>query len=1483
MNLKLLLMGLAIVCGTTVQQATYHASETNQSETKQELMTKSAVVTGVDSSASTISSNGDFNIDIKITGTNLDAVENVRLYYRADNDGTYTTIKSSNFESDSSDTTIHVKKTFTQSTYFVESAFGKEHKLRYELDAGLATSTGIRDVMTTSTSDQTVTNDGYVSTLSQEDGVQTVKVSTDTMEITSVDSSATTINSDGDFDVDLKVSGENLDQIQNLRIYYRESGSEAHVTIPKTSFESATSTSIQIKTTLGKSALTTMSAYGVEQSLSYQVNVGLDTESAIAPITSASDNSDEVEKDGQISSLGRKSDTTQTMKVSPDKIVIDTVDSSASKITSAGDFDIDLVIKGSGLESADNVRFYSNDSNDGMYTTVSKSNFESDSTDTSLHVKKTFQREYQANDDILDKAQTLRFEVNAGEETSTGIQAVKTSTDNSDEVVVDDMVSSLGVTSDNIQTLKVSMSEATIDSIDSSASTLTSNGDFNIDLKIYGSNLNAISNVRLYASDVTNSYSTIQRSNFISDSTDEMIHVKLTFEKELYTKEETIDRLNQIQYEVDAGLESSTGRQSVKTVADNSAEQLTDLYISKLAVDADQNQKAQVSPVDVEPVITFADSSATKLASNGDVLVDFKLFGTNLDSIENVRLFASDLSNSYSTIQKSSFISDSTDEMIHVKLTFQRGLYTKDETYNKVNQLQYQVNAGLANEGERTAMPTLTDNSDTVKVDDYTTELMADSDLQKVKVYESKDLAVVDQTTVPTYSKDEEVSVDKLIADAGIVYTGDEPISATGSVDTSVVGDSLTANVTFSEGSGDEEEVTKAITYNVTTDNVSLTVSDQLVIPTYTQGETVTADDLVTDAGISATGDLDIAITGTVNTSTIGNGLSANVTFTEGSGDEETLNKTVFYNVEKANVPLVVGTQTGAVPTYTQDQVVTAQQLIEDAGITYSGDEPIIITGTVDTSTIGTMIATITFTEGSGDLESKEITVVYQVEEAPVEYIDLTASEQVNIPVYTQDQVVTAQQLIEDAGITYSGDEPITITGTVNTAGVGAEQPAIITLTEGGGDRQSKDLIVKYGVTEGDVDLIVNDQTSVPTYSQNQEVTAEQLVEDAGVTMSGDTVSVSGVVDTSIVGDNLTATINFVETAGDMESTTANVTYNVISSSTGEIVSAIQAGDNSATVKYQYNGSLENATLSVWNGSSKLGEANINAETGEGYGYQVFNNLPTNTELVFKLYDGDTLLSEYKLILTGVFVASNYFDVYANDGDIRNFNGDNEIYLTDKTYDNKKNRGAYSKYQIDTSQPFVFNGFYQCDSLTFPTASGKAIAFYQSKDGHRDHAGDYSEALGLLENGSPYAENGIAVALDSYGKDDSWGNGTQQVEVIDMSQGTGSNEDANPYELYTNNDGIDNKAIFWMKDWATWDIEWTPYADTTTFSGNLHVKVAIKYGDGNIEFDYQVPNDVFPQGYYWMKMDATTPEAGEFVSPSEMSIKIDDISAAWVY
>ena len=199
-----------------------------------------------------------------------------------------------------------------------------------------------------------------------------------------------------------------------------------------------------------------------------------------------------------------------------------------------------------------------------------------------------------------------------------------------------------------------------------------------------------------------------------------------------------------------------------------------------------------------------------------------------------------------------------------------------------------------------------------------------------------------------------------------------------------------------------------------------------------------------------------------------------------------------------------------------------------DAGAVADAGETITVSGTVDTSTVGTYTITYTATDTSGNTGTASRTVTVVDTTAPV--ITVTAGT----------DTVEQGSTWTDAGATVDGGETVTTSGTVDTNTLGT-YTITYTATDASGNVGTATRTVTVEDTTAPVITVT---TGTDTIEQGATWT------DAGATAdTGETVVVSGSVDTNTAG-TYTVTYTATDASGNAGTATRTVTILAIPSVT---------------------------------------------------------------------------------------------------------------------------------------------------------------------------------------------------------------------------------------------------------------------------------------------------------------------------------------------
>jgi len=211
---------------------------------------------------------------------------------------------------------------------------------------------------------------------------------------------------------------------------------------------------------------------------------------------------------------------------------------------------------------------------------------------------------------------------------------------------------------------------------------------------------------------------------------------------------------------------------------------------------------------------------------------------------------------------------------------------------------------------------------------------------------------------------------------------GNVSVTISGNVDTSTVG-SFTVTYSATDGAGNEANVTRTITI--------IDVTPPVIMLNGEANITLEQNAVYTELGATALdavdGNISVIISGTVDTSTIGN-YTVMYTAQDSAGNEANLTRTV--RVTDVTPPSII---------LNGDENITIVEggVYEELGATASDtvDENISVSinGTVDTTTIGEYILTYTATDSSGNSASVSRTVNVKSNEPTLESLVLSTKQ----------------------------------------------------------------------------------------------------------------------------------------------------------------------------------------------------------------------------------------------------------------------------------------------------------------------------------------------------------------------------------------------------------------------------------------------------------------------------------------------------------
>lgn len=673
---------------------------------------------------------------------------------------------------------------------------------------------------------------------------------------------------------------------------------------------------------------------------------------------------------------------------------------------------------------------------------------------------------------------------------------------------------------------------------------------------------------------------------------------------------------------------------------------------------------------------------------------------------------------------------------------------------------------------------------------------------------------------------------------------------------------------------------------------INRTLSDEETLPLLTSDSTIANDSAEIDGkstfiSVDENNQIHIGANGSG-----GGGVDPQITTVDGKdttvdadGTVNIVGEFTGYNLDKiGDVKFKLDTSINQATIIEQNATYMRAELTLDSSILPKGSK-YLVSFITDRGAVTELNGTLT---SSVDLDEQSQPVLDKVTYARVDELMgvivgatglLNVEDQQVTPTYQLDGTVSAKDLVTDAGIIVTGGTPeYSYAGTVDTSTVGDLQTTTIVVRDSSDPYMQINFTVEYNVVNDDGGLSATSQTNIPTYDLNQSVSVEQFLSDAGIVISGGTepYTIYGVIDTSVEGNMKPVQLVVTDSSDPVQTLVLNVFYNVEVGVTGEIIGVLGLKHN-ATVKYTYTGNPEEAYLIAQNNTT--GQTWTNSDvidtTEQGVDYLPFKALGTGDTTFYLMYN-DVILDTYNLHILDIYDANKFFMPYANDGRLPVFDSNNNTELTQRSGDDikYKNRGWYSTYQLDTSKPIFIDGSYRCDGNDLVTGDGKGFVFYDSQT--REQPGGTGGNMGIInQDGSTYADHGITVTADSYndGHDD-------QAEINAVGDSDGSDS---PRHLSTTSTG--HPRGFWTKDvHKNFDVEWEPYTEefSAEFSGKITGYIGSPKGDEDSEdqviVSYDVPRTTFPQGYYWLKFNATTGTRTMLAQ-----IQINDIEGTWVF
>ena len=514
-------------------------------------------------------------------------------------------------------------------------------------------------------------------------------------------------------------------------------------------------------------------------------------------------------------------------------------------------------------------------------------------------------------------------------------------------------------------------------------------------------------------------------------------------------------------------------------------------------------------------------------------------------------------------------------------------------------------------DGDLTSSIAIVNNVDTSTVGTYTVTYNVSDASGNAAVPVTRTVNVVD-TTVPviTLLGDTTVTIEvgTTYTDSGATaadnYDGDltSSIAIVNNVDTSTVGTyTVTYNVSDTSGNA-ADSVTRTVNVVDTTAPVITLLGDNPM--------TIEVGTTFTDPGATASdagdGDLtsSIVVSGSVDTSTIGTyTLTYDVSDTSGNA-ADSVTRTV--NVVDTTAPVI---------TLLGDNLMTIEvgTTFTDPGAVatdnYDGDltSSIVVSGSVDTSTIGTYTLTYNVSDASGNA-AVPVTRTVNVVDTTVPVITLLGDTTVTIEVgatYTDSGATAADN--------YDGDltSSIAIVNNVDTSTVGTYTVTYNVSDTSGNAADSVTRTVNVVDTTVPVITLLGDTTVTievgATYTDSGATAADNY--DGDLTSS---IAIVNNVDTSTVG-TYTVTYNVSDTSGNaavpvtrtvnVVDTTAPVitllgdnpmTIEVGSTFTDPGATASDAGDGDLTSSIVVTGSVDTSTLGTYTLTYNVSDASGN-------------------------------------------------------------------------------------------------------------------------------------------------------------------------------------------------------------------------------------------------------------------------------------------------
>jgi len=369
---------------------------------------------------------------------------------------------------------------------------------------------------------------------------------------------------------------------------------------------------------------------------------------------------------------------------------------------------------------------------------------------------------------------------------------------------------------------------------------------------------------------------------------------------------------------------------------------------------------------------------------------------------------------------------------------------------------------------------------------------------------------VVEDKEPPTIN----VSNETITTEVGKNKTGEELLSEMGVTINDNSGETITPNIDISKidfnriGDYEAEITATDSSGNTATKKVPVHVGDttppvlEIKEPEkgYALGTTKTAEEVITDTGISATDNSGEVISPEVDLSGVDwrkpGKYEVPVKATDSSGNEATGNVTIdiidttppVLNIEHDNPLYPIGTPK------------TSAEIVQDTNITATDDSGEVITPEVDLSGVdwnkpGSYEVDVKATDSSGNTVTKKMTIVLQDSVPPT--INTTKDE-LTSEVGTSK---TAEELLQDLGVTITDNSGETITPELDMSGVDfnkiGDYEVEVKATDSSGNTATKKIPLHVTDTTPPV---LDIKESEKTYVGGTQKTAEDIINEVGIT-----------------------------------------------------------------------------------------------------------------------------------------------------------------------------------------------------------------------------------------------------------------------------------------------------------------------------------------------------------------------------------------------